>query len=106
MRTARRVRRLERRDLVLVLERESDVVEAVQQAVALERVELERDLATRRVDDRLLLEVDRQRPRRRRPSPSARAPRRAGATIGTRPILTQFVAKMSPNDGATTTSKP
>ena len=30
----------------------------------------------------------------------------AGSVIGTRPICTEFEKKMSPNDGATTTSKP
>ena len=43
---------------VLVGERASDVVEPVQQALALERVEIERDLAARRIDDQLPLEVD------------------------------------------------
>ena len=52
------MRRLVRLDPVLVGEGASDVVEPVQQAVALERVEVERDLAARRVDDQLPLEVD------------------------------------------------
>ena len=50
--------RLERADLVRVAQREPDVVQPVQQALALEGVEVERDLAAGRIDDQLPLEVD------------------------------------------------
>ena len=39
-------------------------------------------------------------------SPSAASPRPRGSVTVTRPILPAFVRKMSPNEGATTTSKP
>ena len=52
------MRRLVGFDPVLVGEGASDVVEPVQQAVALEGIEVERDLAACRVHDQLPLEVD------------------------------------------------
>ena len=81
-----------------------NVVEPVQQAVTLKGVEVERDLAARRVEDHLRSRST-SAGAHRRPRRSADGSRQA-RTIGTRPILKQFMAKMSPNDGAMTASKP
>ena len=67
-----------------------------------ERVELEGDRAAVRRADRLLLEVDRQLAS----PPSSSRTSSAGSAIVSSPICAALLAKMSPNDGATTTSKP
>ena len=95
----RRVGALVRRDLVLVLEREPDVVEAVQEAIPRRLVELERRTlpggrvivgARGRRSSRTLGRVDRLH-QRLHLLPAADV---------TRPILAAFVRKMSPNDDA------
>ena len=55
---ARRVRRFERCDLVCALKRSRDVVEALEQRLPLERVELEADAQAVRMRDLLRLQVD------------------------------------------------
>src|SRR6188474_681067 len=55
-----RPRLLECRDLVRVIERQTDVVQAVEQAVLAERLDLERIVETVAVRDRLVFEVDGQ----------------------------------------------
>ena len=89
-------------------ERVADLVQAFEQAVLRERVDLERVLARRRA---------RARPARGR-STTMRAPgcasscasRRptagSGSTIGRKPFFSAFDAKMSPNDGAIAARKP
>ena len=52
---------LEGADLVGVAQRQADVVEAAEQAVLAERLDLEGELAAVGLDDDLALEVDRQR---------------------------------------------
>jgi hypothetical protein len=94
---ARRMRGLVSRDLVLVLQGAGDVVEALEQALALEWIELEAERASP-----LRLEVDRDLTG----SSISAFTCSCGRTTGTSPILTQFVRKMSPNDGATIASKP
>ena len=92
-------------DRVLVRQRARDVVEAVEDRLPLERVELER--AARRPAP-----ATSWRSRSTVSSPPSRAASisaatsAAGSSTGTRPTLRQFERKMSPNDGATTTSKP
>ena len=95
--------------VVLVLQRERDVVETVQEPVP--RRPRRRRTAT-------LAAVRRRRScaaRGRRSSPTrvsrstrsiSRFTSSSGSTIATSPFLAAFVRKMSPNDGATTTSKP
>ena len=99
-RERRRVRSLVRGDRVLLAQRQRDLVQAVEQAVAREVVELEREAA-----GRARLEVDRELLAARR-APSAPSPAPAAACTGSSPILSEFWRKMSPNDGATTASKP
>ena len=48
-------------DLVLVLERQADVVQAVEQAMAAERLDLERQQQAVVVGERLLLQIGRER---------------------------------------------
>ena len=100
-RDRRGVRRLVRRDRVLVLQRERDVVEPFEQARAREVVELEREAA-----GGARLEVDRQLARRRAARSISSFTCSAGSSTGSRPILSEFWRKMSPNDGATIASKP
>ena len=83
----------------------SDVVEPVQQALALKRIEFERDLAARRIDDQLPLEIDLD-DRAAADRVDQRAELGGREDDRDEPILRQFVAKISPNDGAITTSKP
>ena len=103
-----RPRRLERGDLVRMVERQADVVEAVQQAVLAERLDLERVLQAVAVRDRLVLEVD----------ASARSPGSpfaqsaivlhcsSGRRISSRPFFAELLKKMSANDGAMIALKP
>ena len=95
-------------DLVLVLERQVDVVEAVQQPVAGRLVEGEREAPCRRASSRSAPRGRRSaRSRDRgRPTPSAPSPAPPGSWTITIPTFAAFDRKMSPNDGAMTTSKP
>ena len=88
--------RLERGDLVLVLERQADVVEAVQQAVPVERVELE-GIAVRGAIVCASRSTVSSAPE---PAPSAACTCSAGSATVSSPILSEFARKMSPNDGA------
>ena len=94
------MRRLVRRDRVLAAERQRDLVEALEQALALEVVELEREAA-----GRARLEVDRQLLAACARSISSFTCS-GGSCTGSSPIFSEFWRKMSPNDGATIASKP
>ena len=92
-------------DLGLAAQRAGDVVQAVHEGLLRVRVELERDAQAAAVRDLELLEVDRQLVvDAERLAQLATCS--AGSAIGASPVLTAFVRKMSPNDGAITTSKP
>ena len=103
---ARRVRRLESRDLVVAQQRARDVVEAVHERLLRVRVELERDAQPVGMRDRQALEVDGQLVARGDAPPELARAAPAVTTIGASPVLIAFVRKMSPNDGAITTRKP
>ena len=89
-----------------MLQRAPDLVEAFEQAVADERVDLERDERPAGSTIVSALEVDRQLAAVADRAAMSVFTSTAGSVTGTRPILTEFEKKMSPNDGAITTSKP
>ena len=92
---------------LLALQRQRDVVESLRAALARERLELERDHEITGPRHLLCLEVDRQRlAAARRALISVSTPLGRQLRPGASPIFSAFVRKMSPNDGAITTSKP
>ena len=84
----------------VLAQRERDVVEAFEQALAREVVELERKAA-----GRARLEVDRDLLAAAARSISSFTCS-GGSSTGSSPILSEFWRKMSPYDGATIASKP
>ena len=84
---------LPRDDLVGVLERQPDVVETFEQAHAVGRRDVERDVGAARAADGLRLQIDRERRRAvRRDDARARMRRRppARSTTGSKPFCRQF----------------
>ena len=90
----------------LAEQRAREIVETVHERLLDVRIELERDPQPIRMADLELLQVDGQLVAGARPPRGAARASATGSTIGASPVLTAFVRKMSPNDGASTTRNP